>query len=92
MVQESSQSDIKSVNILSEHSKLEPQKFSIYGQNAVAKANRNGLLVEFARNLPNQKEHKKLLADGVMIKNSDIWVKYVFREAFGINEKDLGPK
>ena len=92
MVQESSQSDIKSVNILSEQFKLEPRKFSIYGQNVVAEANRDGLLVEFARNLPNPKERKKLLADGVMAKNRDIWARYVFREAFGINGKDLGPK
>ena len=92
MVQESSQSDIKSVNILSEQFKSEPRKFSIYGQNAVAEANRDGLLVEFARNLPNPKERKKLLADGVMAKNRDIWARYVFREAFGINGKDLGPK
>ncbi len=92
MVQESSQSDIKSVNILSEQFKLEPRKFSIYGQNVVAEANRDGLLVEFARNLPNPKERKKLLADGVMAKNRDIWARYVFREAFGINGKDLGPE
>jgi len=92
MVQESSQSDIKSVNILFEQFKLESRKFSIYGQNVVAKANRDGLLVEFARNLPNPKERKKLLADGVMAKNRDIWARYVFREAFGINGKDLGPK
>ena len=58
----------------------------------MAKANRNGLLEEFARNLPNLKERKKLLADGVMAKNKDIWVRYVFREAFGINGKDLSPK
>ena len=92
MVQESSQSDIKSVNILSEQFKSESRKFSIYGQNAVAEANRDGLLVEFARNLPNPKECKKLLADGVMAKNSDTWAKYVFREAFSINGKDLGPE
>src|SRR5207249_2174357 len=92
MVQESSQSDVKSVNILSEQSKSESGKFSIYGQNAVAKANRDGLLVEFAKNLPNPKERKKLLADGVKAKNSDIWIRYVFREAFGINGKDLSPE
>ena len=32
------------------------------------------------------------MANGIRVKNSDIWVRYVFREAFSINEKDLGPE
>ena len=32
------------------------------------------------------------MADGVKAKNSDIWARYVFQEAFGINGKDLSPK
>jgi len=89
--QKQSKSIIDSVNTTYE-SLNRSSKFSPYGQNAVAKANKDGLLVEFARNLPNPKECKKLLADRVMAKNSDIWAKYVFREAFSINGKDLGPE
>ena len=89
--QKQSKSIIESVNTTSELLNGS-SKFSPYGQNAVAKANKDGLLVEFARNLPNPKERKKLLADRVMAKNSDIWAKYVFREAFSINGKDLGPE
>jgi hypothetical protein len=85
MVQESSQSGVESVNILSEQSKS-------YGQNVVAKEAEKGTLVEFARNMPNSKERKKLLADGIKAKNSDIWARYVFREAYGIDSKDLGPE
>jgi hypothetical protein len=91
-VQESSQSGVESVNILSEQSKSadSSQKFSIYGQNVVAKEAEKGTLVEFARNMPNPKERKKILADGIKAKNSDIWARYVFREAYGIDSKDLG--
>jgi hypothetical protein len=67
-------------------------KFSPYGRKAIIKAKKNGTLVDFARNIPTPKERKKLLADGVMAKNSDTWAKYVFREAFSINEKDFDPK
>ena len=42
--------------------------------------------------MPNPKERKKLLADGIKAKNSDIWARYVFREAYGIDSKDLGPE
>ena len=58
----------------------------------MAKEAEKRTLVEFARNMPNSKERKKLLADGVKAKNSDIWARYVFREAYGINSKDLGPE
>ena len=91
-VQESSQSGVESVNILSGQSKSEPRKFSIYGQNVVAKEAEKGTLVEFARNMPNPKERKKLLADGIRAKNSDIWARYVFHEFYGIDGKDLGPE
>ena len=67
-------------------------KFSPYGQKAIVKVKKNGALLEFARNMPTSKEHKKLLADRIRVKNSGIWVRYVFREAFGINKKDLDPK
>ena len=65
-------------------------RFSSYGQKAIAEAKKNGVLLEFARNMPTPKERKKLLADGIRAKNSGIWTRYVFREAFSINEKDLG--
>src|ERR1044071_2113491 len=67
-------------------------KFSPYGRKAIIEAKKNGTLVDFARNIPTPKERKKILADGVMAKNSDTWAKYVFREAFSINGKDLGPE
>ena len=67
-------------------------KFSPYGQKTIVEAKKNGTLVDFARNMPTPKEHKKLLAENVKAKNSDIWAKYVFREAFGIEDKDLGPE
>ena len=67
-------------------------KFSPYGQKAIVEAKKNGTLVDFARNMPTPKERKKLLAENVKAKNSDIWAKYVFQEAFGINGKDLGPE
>jgi hypothetical protein len=65
-------------------------KFSPYGQKAVAKAKKNGQLVELACNYPAPKERKHLLASNTMAKNSDIWIKYVFREAYGLNSKNLG--
>ena len=34
--------------------------------------------------------HKKLLADKVNVKNSDIWARYIYWKAFGIVDKDLG--
>ena len=58
----------------------------------MAEAKKNGTLVEFARNMPTPKERKKLLANGIKAKNSDIWARYIFREAFDINDKDLGPE
>ena len=59
-------------------------KFSPYGQKAIVEEKKNGTLVDFARNMPTPKEHKKLLAKNVKAKNSDIWAKYVFWKAFGI--------
>ena len=67
-------------------------KFSSYGQKAIAQAKKDGSLIELAKNMPSPKERKKLLANNVNAKNSDIWARYVFREAYGINDKDLGPE
>ena len=67
-------------------------KFSSYGQKVVREAKKNGLLIDFAKNMPSPKERKILLAEGVKTKNSDIWARYVFREAYGITGKDLGPE
>ena len=41
---------------------------------------------------PLPKERKTLLADKVTVKNRDIWARYVFREAYGITDVNLGPK
>jgi len=89
--QKQSKPIIESVNTTSASSNGS-SKFSPYGQKAIVKAKKNGTLVDFARNMPTPKERKKLLAENVKAKNSDIWAKYVFREAFGIEGKDLGPE
>jgi hypothetical protein len=72
---------------------LEPlNKFSTAGREAIAQAKKDTRIVEFAGKLPLPSERRKLLATGVNAKNSDIWARYVFREAFGIDNKDLGPE
>ncbi|GBB92567.1 hypothetical protein RclHR1_20240005 [Rhizophagus clarus] len=69
-------------------------QFTFYGQKAIAKAKKNNLLVEFAQNFSSPKEHKLYLIPDVLskAKNSDIWAKYIFREAYGINDCTLGDK
>ena len=42
--------------------------------------------------MPTPKERKKLLAERVNSKNSNIWARYVFREAYGIEDKELRPE
>ncbi len=81
-----SQNDIRTMNVISVLS-----KFSQYGQKVISEAKKNDSLIEFAKNMPSPKERKLLLAKGIHTKNSEIWAKYVFREAFGIEDKDLGP-
>ncbi|RHZ83559.1 hypothetical protein Glove_91g110 [Diversispora epigaea] len=83
--------DQTEINILSSIENRS-SKFSSYGQKAILEAKKNGLLIDFARNIPIPKERKILLADEITVKNSDTWTKYVFREAFGIKSKDLGPE
>ncbi|CAB4403513.1 unnamed protein product [Rhizophagus irregularis] len=65
-------------------------KFSPYGQKAVAEAKKSSQLVEFAREFPSPKERKLLLISSITAKNADTWVKYVFREAYGLSGKTLG--
>lgn len=65
-------------------------KFSPYGQKVIAEAKKNNSLIDLAKKMPIPKERKLLLANGVITKKGDTWAKYVFREAFGINSKDLG--
>src|SRR5277367_140995 len=67
-------------------------KFSSYGQKAIAEAKKNDALIEFTHNFPSPKEHKILLAEKVYAKNSEIWARYIFREAYSITDKDLGPE
>ena len=67
-------------------------RFSSYGQKAIAEAKKNGLLAEFVQNFFSPKEWKILLADKINAKNKDNWVHLVFREAYKIEEKDLGPE
>ena len=83
-----SQNNHSSVNVLS----VMNSRFSSYGQKAIAEAKKNGLLAEFAQNFPSPKERKILLADKVSARNKDIWVRLVFREAYRIEGKDLGPE
>ena len=86
-----SQIEPRSVNVLS---MTNPRSniFSSYGRKAITEAKKNGLLIEYAKNFPSPKERKVLLAEGVTAKNKDIWTRYVFREAYGISGKDLGPE
>ncbi|GET57389.1 hypothetical protein RIR_jg37452.t3 [Rhizophagus irregularis DAOM 181602=DAOM 197198] len=65
-------------------------KFSPYGQKAVAEAKKSSQLIEFAREYPSPKERKHLLVSGIIAKNADTWIKYVFREAYGLSGKTLG--
>jgi hypothetical protein len=67
-------------------------QFSSYGQKAIAEAKKNGSLVEFAKNYPSPRERKILLAEGTTAKNKEVWARYIFREAYGITGKDLGPE
>jgi hypothetical protein len=80
-----------SVNVISMTSSKEgDSKFSAYGQKAIALAKKNDTLIEFARNFPSPKERNVLLGKGISAKNSNIWRRLVFREAYGIKGKDLG--
>jgi hypothetical protein len=65
-------------------------KFSPYGQKAIAEAKKSSQLVRFAQEFPSPKERKHLLVPGVLAKNADTWIKYVFREAYGLSGKTLG--
>jgi hypothetical protein len=65
-------------------------KFSPYGQKAVSEAKKGGHLIEFARVFPSPKERQHLLVPGVLAKNTDTWIKFVFREAYGLSGKTLG--
>jgi hypothetical protein len=76
-----------SVNIVQS---IPQSKFNIAGQEAILIAKKENRLVEFAGNFPLPPERKKLLAEGVTTKNADIWARLVYREAFGIKNKDLG--
>ncbi|CAB5380373.1 unnamed protein product [Rhizophagus irregularis] len=67
-----------------------PSKFSPYGQKAIAEAKKSSQLVEFAREFPSPKERKLLLISSITVKNADTWIKYVFREAYGLSGKTLG--
>jgi hypothetical protein len=65
-------------------------KFIPYGQKAISEAKKNGWLLTFVQNFPLPLERKSLLVDPSKVKNSGIWAKYIFREAYGINSKELG--
>ena len=87
---ESSKNDSR---IITDSSKIDLRcRFTSYGQKAIAEAKKNNLLKEFARNFPSPKERKLYLIPDALskAKNSDIWAKYVFREAYGINDRTLG--
>ncbi len=86
-----SNNKVSAINVITINEPL-TSKFSSYGQNAIHQAKKNNMLVEFACNFPLLKERKTLLADKVTVKNRDIWTRYVFREAYGITDVNLGPK
>ena len=79
------------INVVSEI-EYKSSQFSSYGQKAIAEAKKNDSLIEFAKNYPSPKERKILLAEGTTAKNKEIWARYIFREAYGITGKDLGPE
>jgi hypothetical protein len=81
-ISDRSQSDHSSISVLS--------KFTPYGQKAISEAKKNGWPLTFAQNFPLLFERKSLLVDPSKVKNSGIWAKYVFREAYGVNSKELG--
>lgn len=81
-----SESNIRSISVLS----VIDSKFTSYGQKAIAEAKKNGQLIAFTKNFPSPAERKLLLIDASKVKNSDTWAKYIFREAYGINNKTLG--
>ena len=66
-------------------------KFNSYGQKVLKDAKINGSLIDIARELPPPEKRKKMLAEGVRAKNSTEWARYVYREAFNIKDKRLGP-
>ncbi|GET04672.1 hypothetical protein GLOIN_2v1874888 [Rhizophagus clarus] len=79
--------------IITDSSKIDLRcRFTSYGQKAIAEAKKNNSLEEFARNFPSPKERKLYLIPDALskVKNSEIWAKYVFREAYGINDRTLG--
>ncbi|GBC00723.1 hypothetical protein RclHR1_39550002 [Rhizophagus clarus] len=75
-----------------ESSKNDLSQFTSYGQKAIAEAKKNNLLKEFAQNFSSPKERKLYLKQDALskTKNSDIWAKYIFREAYGINDRTPG--
>ena len=79
------------INVVSEI-EYKSSQFSSYGQKAIAEAKKNDGLIEFAKNYPSPRERKILLAEGITAKNKEIWARYIFREAYGITGKDLGPE
>ncbi|GES80315.1 hypothetical protein GLOIN_2v1874888 [Rhizophagus clarus] len=96
IITDSSKIDLRSSKndsrIITDSSKIDLRcRFTSYGQKAIAEAKKNNLLKEFAQNFPSPKERKLyLIPDALMkAKNSDIWARYVFREAYGINDRTL---
>ncbi|GBB93003.1 hypothetical protein RclHR1_20990007 [Rhizophagus clarus] len=71
------------------HPKTDPYQLE---QKAIAEAKKNNLLEEFVQNFSSPKERKLYLKQDALLKakNSVIWAKYVFREAYGINDRTLG--
>ncbi|RHZ62251.1 hypothetical protein Glove_341g50 [Diversispora epigaea] len=48
--------------------------------------------INILSSIENRSSKFSSYADEITVKNSDTWTKYVFREAFGIKSKDLGPE
>ncbi|GBC01069.1 hypothetical protein RclHR1_40530001 [Rhizophagus clarus] len=93
MITDSSKIDLRSSKndsrTILESSKNDFSRFTSYGQKAIAEAKKNNLLEEFAQNFPSPKELIKLYLKQDAFskaKNSDIWAKYIFRKAYGINK------
>ena len=67
--------ELRSINIISFENY---SKFTDYSQKVIIQAKKNNLLIEFASKLPFPAEYKILLKDNIIVKNSNIWAKYVF--------------
>jgi hypothetical protein len=66
-------------------------KFNPWGRKLLKDAKINGTLIDIAKNMPSPADRKKMMSRDAQVKNSIDWAKYVYREAFDMRDKTLGP-